>query len=64
VLLVMIFLLGDVFRDGCDVRFTHAEYAVSSLPGEIPAPFFVQPTRSVRLHHAGDLRRKFSGTNP
>ncbi len=53
---MMVFLFGDIFCDGRNIRFTRAEDAVSGLPGEFRIPFFVNPARRVRLNDASDFR--------
>ena len=48
-LLMMFLLSGDVFGDGRDAGFTHAEYAVSRLPGEIRGMFLAYPSDELVL---------------
>jgi hypothetical protein len=33
-LVMMLLLIADIFRNGCSIRDTHAESAISILPGE------------------------------
>ena len=44
-LLMMLFLFRDIFCDGCDVGFAHAEDTVSGLPRKFWIPFLVHPAR-------------------
>src|ERR1700733_3748504 len=60
---MVFFLLGNVFCYVCDVRFAHAENGVSGLPCKFWIPFFMYPSRGVRLCDAGNFSGGMSGTN-
>src|SRR2546426_12048185 len=52
-LLVMFFLVGNIFPYGGDIRFADAENSVACLPSKIWAPFFSNPTRGIFFFDAG-----------
>src|SRR2546422_1518278 len=56
-LLVMFFLVGNIFPYGGDIRFADAENSVACLPSKIWAPFFANPTRGICFYDAGKFGR-------
>src|SRR2546425_10667909 len=56
-LLVMFFLVGNIFPYGGDIRFAEAENSVACLPSKIWAPFFANPTRGICFYDAGKFGR-------
>jgi len=56
-LLVMFFLVGNIFPYGGDIRFADAENSVACLPSKIWAPFFAYPTRGICFYDAGRFGR-------
>ena len=52
---MVLFLTGNVFRNGGDIGFADAEHPVSGLPGEVSCPFVAHPSRGVCFDHAGEI---------